>query len=229
MFAIVIFTNVMVGGGAFESPWGIICGSFSYWIVHVCLVAFLIACGWAAQTYLTHRHEIREIVGGFEYIQGDIQWNTHNSLFYAFIFGSAGVMAGMFGIGGGIVTTPVMLAAMHVHPEVAAATSSVMVLFTSSLSFASYSLFGMIHWDYSAAVWVIGFCSCIFGNRMMRSARRKTKVHGRTFKRNSLLAYSVGGVLLLSAFLMSVQYIFVVIAYDDGENLGDICTPQISG
>jgi hypothetical protein len=42
----------MLGGGAFKSPWGIMCGSVAYWVVHVIMVAFLLASAWAAQVRL---------------------------------------------------------------------------------------------------------------------------------------------------------------------------------
>jgi hypothetical protein len=48
-FAIIIFLNMSLGGGAFRSPWGIICGSVAYWVVHIIMVAFLMASAWAAQ------------------------------------------------------------------------------------------------------------------------------------------------------------------------------------
>lgn len=48
-FSVLIFLNVTLGGGSFESPWGIRCGSMAFWIVHVIMVAFLISSAWAAQ------------------------------------------------------------------------------------------------------------------------------------------------------------------------------------
>ena len=48
-FTIIMFLNITMGGGAFRSPWGILCGSVSYWVVHAIMIAFLIASGWAAQ------------------------------------------------------------------------------------------------------------------------------------------------------------------------------------
>ena len=56
MFSILMFLNIMVGGGAFPSPWGIRCGSVAFWVVQVIMVAFLVASAWAAQTYLINRY-----------------------------------------------------------------------------------------------------------------------------------------------------------------------------
>ena len=73
IMAIITFLNVMVGGGSYNSPWDIICGSVAFWVVHVIMIAFLIASAWAAQTYVVARHEIKELVR-FDYVHGDIKW-----------------------------------------------------------------------------------------------------------------------------------------------------------
>jgi len=73
VMAVITFLNVMVGGGSYNSPWDIICGSVAFWVVHVIMIAFLIASAWAAQTYVVARHEIKELVR-FDYVHGDIKW-----------------------------------------------------------------------------------------------------------------------------------------------------------
>lgn len=100
LFSVLLFLNVMVGGGAFKSPWDIRCGSVAFWTVHVCMVAFLIASAWVAQTYVVARHEIKELVR-FDYVHGDIIWNAKSAVLYPLIFITAGFFAGTLGIGGG--------------------------------------------------------------------------------------------------------------------------------
>jgi hypothetical protein len=48
-FSVLMFLNITLGGGAFESPWGIECGGVAFWVVHVIMIAFLISSAWAAQ------------------------------------------------------------------------------------------------------------------------------------------------------------------------------------
>lgn len=103
MFSILMFLNIMIGGGAFPSPWGIRCGSVAFWVVQVIMVAFLVASAWAAQTYLVNRHEMKEIVR-FDYVHGDIKWDARSAIIYPALFICAGTFAGMFGIGGGMIT-----------------------------------------------------------------------------------------------------------------------------
>lgn len=65
---------------------------------------------------------------GFE--PGDIIWDERTTVLYPLWCSCAGLIAGMFGVGGGIVKGPLMLH-LGVLPEVAAATSATMILFTS--------------------------------------------------------------------------------------------------
>jgi uncharacterized membrane protein YfcA len=117
MFSVLIFLNLMVGGGSFDSPWDIKCGSTAFWVVHVVMIAFLMSSAWMAQTYLIARHEIKDMVR-FDYVHGDIKWDTRTSIIYPAVFTIAGVFAGMFGIGGGVVIVPLLLHS-GVHPGVA--------------------------------------------------------------------------------------------------------------
>jgi uncharacterized membrane protein YfcA len=62
--------------------------------------------------------------------EGDIEWTPQTTLTHPAACSFAGIIAGMFGVGGGIVKGPLMLH-LGVLPEVAAATSATMILFTS--------------------------------------------------------------------------------------------------
>lgn len=43
VFSILLVVNLLKGGGAFESPLGIKCGSFSFWAVSVLSFVYLLA------------------------------------------------------------------------------------------------------------------------------------------------------------------------------------------
>ena len=81
VISVLIVLNIMVGGGGIESPWGIECGSVSFWVIHGVMICFLLAAAWAAQTYLIARHEIKNIVR-FDYVHGDIRWNRRAGWLY---------------------------------------------------------------------------------------------------------------------------------------------------
>lgn len=67
----------------------------------------------------------------YPYNDSDIKWNTKLLIkfpIYSFI---SGVMAGLLGIGGGLILGPLLLE-LGLHPVVSTATSNFLVLFTSS-------------------------------------------------------------------------------------------------
>ena len=100
MFVVILFINLIKGGGAFPSPLGIKCGSASFWIANLIMLVWIVVISCLARAYLVRRYEIKERVG-YKYVDGDIQWNARATVVYPVICCLAGFFAGMFGIGGG--------------------------------------------------------------------------------------------------------------------------------
>ena len=82
----------------------------------------------------------------YRYAEGDIIWDDKATLQYPLICIVAGLCAGMFGIGGGIVQVPLMLH-LGVNPKVASASSATMILFTSFTALTSFYVFGLLKMD----------------------------------------------------------------------------------
>jgi uncharacterized membrane protein YfcA len=120
---------------------------------------------------------------------------------------------------GGMVTVPLLLA-MGVHPAVATATSSCMTLFTSASATTAFVIYGLVMPDFAIVCGIIGFCAAMFGQLLMARARSSP---GGNFERNSLIAYSIGGVILLSAFLMTILYVLLIVSFEDDGDNGGIC------
>ena len=100
-------------------------------------------------------------------------------------------------IWGGIVKGPLMLA-MGVHPMVSSATSACMILFTSFTATTSFWVFGLLDMEYAGVCLALGFAATVVGQLGLFYLMEK-------FQRNSYIAFSIGGVVALSAFLMTVQ------------------------
>ena len=198
LFVVVLFINLMKGGGAFKSPLGIRCGSSSFWIANFIMLAWILVINFKAREYLIQRFAIKQRVG-YHYVEGDIQWNASATMVYPLLCCFAGFFAGMFGIGGGIVKGPLMLA-MGVHPAVSAASSSCMILFTSFTATTSFLVFGLLLTDYAVLCVAIGFLATYVGQVGLAVLMKR-------YKRNSLIAFSIGAVVLLSALLMTIQFI----------------------
>lgn len=78
----------------------------------------------------------------------------------------SGLVAGLFGIGGGFLKTPIMIRVFRMPPRVAVATALFMIVFTSATAICSHWALGHIHSRYGlpvAAGFVIG---AIIGNNL---------------------------------------------------------------
>ena len=195
-FGIIIFVNLMKGGGAFPSPLGIRCGSPSFWIANAIMLGWIISVSIFARSYLVNRYFQKEKVG-YPYVDGDIKWDERATVVYPVVCTAAGLFAGMFGVGGGIVKGPLMLA-MGVHPKVSSGSSACMILFTSFSATTSFIVFGLLDLEYGVVCTLLGFVATLAGQIGLFYLMEK-------FQRNSYIAFSIGGIVLLSAFLMTVQ------------------------
>eukprot|EP00549_Striatella_unipunctata_P025292 CAMPEP_0118717592 /NCGR_PEP_ID=MMETSP0800-20121206/28260_1 /TAXON_ID=210618 ORGANISM="Striatella unipunctata, Strain CCMP2910" /NCGR_SAMPLE_ID=MMETSP0800 /ASSEMBLY_ACC=CAM_ASM_000638 /LENGTH=210 /DNA_ID=CAMNT_0006624377 /DNA_START=56 /DNA_END=688 /DNA_ORIENTATION=- len=186
----------MKGGGAFPSPMGIKCGSTSFWLANAIMFIWILYISVKVRSYLVRRNA-RKIRVGYEFVEGDIQWDERATILYPVVCCLAGFFAGMFGIGGGIVKGPLMLA-MGVHPAVSSGASACMILFTSFTATTSFLVFGLLLPDYAVVCLSVGFVATLAGQIGLSYLMKKNQ-------RNSYIAFSIGGVVLLSAFLMTIQ------------------------
>ena len=213
MFVVVLTINMLKGGGAFHSPLGIVCGSTGFWLANVLMIGWILMVSIFVRQYLLKKYEAKKRTN-YQYVEGDIQWDERASIVYPGICMFAGFFAGMFGVGGGIVKGPLMLA-MGVHPAVSSASSACMILFTSFTATTSYVVFGLLVPDYAAVCLLIGFLATFGGQICLTYLMKK-------FQRNSLIAFSIGAVVLLSAFLMSIQSLLSMAAGETHQS-GGVC------
>ncbi|KAE8707495.1 hypothetical protein F3Y22_tig00110383pilonHSYRG00057 [Hibiscus syriacus] len=107
----------------------------------------------------------------------------------------AGGLGGLFGIGGGMLISPLLLQ-LGVAPEVTAATCSFMVFFSSTMSAFQYLLLGMDHITTALVFSVICFVASLLGLVVVQKAIKQ-------FGRASIIVFSVGTVMALSVILMT--------------------------
>jgi len=213
MFVVVLTLNLLKGGGALRSPLGIKCGSTGFWIANGAMLGWILIISAFVRQYLMRKYEAKARCG-YQYIEGDIQWDARATLVYPVICCAAGFFAGMFGVGGGIVKGPLMLA-MNVHPAVSAASSATMILFTSFTATTSFVAFGLLVFDYGLICLVVGFVATLVGQIGLSYLMKKAQ-------RNSYIAFSIGGVVLISAFLMTIQSL-ISMASGEKHHSGGIC------
>ncbi|KAF3451637.1 hypothetical protein FNV43_RR07732 [Rhamnella rubrinervis] len=125
----------------------------------------------------------------------------------------AGVLGGVFGIGGGMLISPLLLQ-VGIAPEVTAATCSFMVFFSSTMSAFQYLLLGMEHIDMATIFATICFVASLLGLVVVHRAIQK-------YGRASLIVFSVSIVMALSTVLMtSYGAIDVWRNYTSGKYMG---------
>ena len=127
-----------------------------------------------------------------------IRWTPRSSLIYPGLCSLAGVFAGMFGIGGGMIKSPLMLE-LGIVPQVASATSTFMILFTTSSAFGLHLALGQVQLDLAWKVFVLGFVVTLGSTQSVlgRSSRSN--------KKNQHIVLAMLLVLVLSTVLMGYE------------------------
>lgn len=97
LFFVVFFINFLKGANGF-SPVGIECGSFAFWIANAMILVTAVVVTSIVRFWLVRRYELKNRVG-YEYIEGDILWDSQATIIYPSICALAGLSAGLFGIG----------------------------------------------------------------------------------------------------------------------------------
>ena len=200
---LILLVTVVVGlnmlkGGEGSGLLGIQCGSLPYWyltaaeLIWMCILSLLI------RSYFINRWKTKQKLK-YCLISGDIEWNSRNTLIYPLLSFFAGIFSGMFGIGGGIIKGPLMLQ-MGIHPLVAAATTAVMITFTSTAATTMFVAFGTLTWDYAAYFFFLGLISTFVGQVGLGYFINK-------YKRYSFITISVGFVVFISTILMGYESI----------------------
>ena len=202
LFAIITIIDLLQGTheGSGGGPFGLqSCGPNCYWMSEAVVFTCIILFSLYVRSCILKRQES----GGP--ILSEIHWDERNTVVYPMLSVIAGLVAGMFGIGGGIVKGPLMLA-LGVHPKVASATSACMILFTSCTSTICYFIFGFLKYDYALFCMVLGFISTWIGQTVM------TEVMKRTGQRSSYIAFCIGLVVAISAVAMGIESVIALMS-----------------
>ena len=145
------------GGKGVESVIGITCEDAGFYV----LVAaqFLWTLGFAALFgYKNVKGTQERLAVHYPYNESDVLWDAKKLYFYSFFTFVAGIVAGLIGIGGGMVLGPLMLV-MGINPRVSTATTATMILLTSSSVAVMFVMSGQVPWEYA----LYFFCICLLG------------------------------------------------------------------
>jgi len=94
-----VFT-LLRGGGHYASPLGFDCGSQGYWflVLGVCpwIACFAVYFRWV----LVSEHD-EKVANDYAFTEGEVHWDRWNTIKYPLICALSGLLAGLFGVGGG--------------------------------------------------------------------------------------------------------------------------------
>jgi len=191
---VVMGLSLLKGGHGTPSLLGVSCGSPGYWGVVLLNLPVLAALTALAATTLLANHR-RKLAMGYNYCEGDVQWDSDKVIRYPCIVAFGAIAAGMLGVGGGMVLGPIFLE-LGLIPEVSSATSTVMVLFMSSATVGQFIIFGMIDGQYAFFFGIVGgVLGAIVGTKGARALLKKTG-------RPSFIIFFLAFILFGSGLLM---------------------------
>lgn len=194
------------------------CISLAYWGIVLSVIPFILVITLAVRGHLVKKFH-RQAEAGYCWQEGDVRWTERNSLVYPAVSSLAGLVAGMFGVGGGIVKGPLMLE-MGVLPDVAAATSATMIFFTSASASLVYLSFGGISADYAVALLLLGFVVTLAGQGSTYWLMSR-------LQRRSIVIIAMASLMLLATAVMYYESIITFLYALHHHTLterGHICT-----
>jgi len=183
-------------GGQGLNPFHVTCGSAQWWLISVTVLPFVLLISFLARRHLVRIYYLKRRLD-WEYLETDVHWSERNTLVYPLACSVAGLCAGLFGIGGGIVKGPLMLE-MGVLPQVASATSATMILFTSFAATSCYLLFGSLTMGYAVVLFPLGLLFTIAGQLLLNSIVKR-------YNRSSLIILCIATVIGLSTIAMGFE------------------------
>jgi len=198
------------------NPLNIECGSAGYYFISLAVVPY---CG--AAYYLTRNHVLKQymarVAADWEFHEGDVHWDEDKVWKYPMYGIFSGMICGMFGIGGGMINGPLMVE-LGFLPEVAVATGATTLLFTSVTSTIMYVQLDLVDYDYALPFFVIGFVATVIGQMGFNKVME-------IYKRDSLIIFTIAGVVFASACLMGIEgmFIFITFMHGKGSVLTGIC------
>ena len=193
--------SVLRGRDASTSVLRVTCGSGGYWGLLALQFGAVVLASGGIRYLLLWRHSHRQWMRAEA--RADVQWTPRSTALYPLVCALAGLTAGMFGIGGGIIKGPLMLE-MGIKPAVASATCAFMILFTAATATMQYALFGALRPHYAAALFGVGLCGTVVGQLVVQAAIRR-------LKKESIITLLIAAVIGGSTLLMGANGVVEVI------------------
>ena len=142
----------------------------------------------------------------YQFVKGDIQWNMKVIKKFILIGTLTGFISTYIGIGGGMLTTPIMI---HVGmiPEIVTSTSSISTLCSCIISCLNYLIAGELNYIYGGIMAIVSGLGSILGLYLSDFILNK-------YKKQSPIIFIVSIILFFSIILLSVNAFSSQLIYD---------------
>ncbi|KAK1944997.1 Sulfite exporter TauE/SafE family protein 3 [Phytophthora citrophthora] len=174
------------------------CGGTSYWLLLILEVPWIAGFAVCTAVYLFRQHCLKVSVN-YVFAAGDVHWTKETVVRFPLACAGAGLIAGLFGVGGGLVTGPLMIE-MGIVPEVASSTTALMVLYSSAAATAKFAVFNMIAWDWALLLSAVALVVTAVSQVVILGFVRRTG-------RQSVIVLCIGATICTGAVLMTYQAI----------------------
>mmetsp|Transcript_29970 Transcript_29970/g.71972 ORF Transcript_29970/g.71972 Transcript_29970/m.71972 type:complete len:572 (+) Transcript_29970:150-1865(+) len=190
-----IALTFLKGGKGVDSVIGITCASPWYGVLigtqFLWTLGFACLFGWRLTKQTAEKKRVN-----YPFHPQDVLWDFEKTRFYAFFTFIAGVVAGLIGIGGGMVLGPLMLV-MGIHPRVSSATTATMIVLTSSSVAVLFVTAGLVPWTYAVTFFSTCFCGALVGKKYIDGIVKKTgKASILIFMLATIIAFATVGCIV---------------------------------
>lgn len=172
LWLVLTLLTFLKGGKGVDSLVGITCKSVWYSVLIAAQFFWLLGFATFFGFKMVKRHE-KKIQCNFPFYEQDQLWDAQKLRFYASFTFLAGIVAGLIGIGGGMVLNPLMLV-MGINPRVSSATTASMIVLTSSSVAVMFVTSGLVPWQYALFFFVVCFSGAFIGKKYIDAYVKRT-------------------------------------------------------
>uniref|UniRef100_A0AAV1T6K8 Sulfite exporter TauE/SafE n=1 Tax=Peronospora matthiolae TaxID=2874970 RepID=A0AAV1T6K8_9STRA len=190
-----VLFSMAKGGHDTPSVIGLSCGSAAYWLLTIASFPFFVSVTIYFGMKISRFHTMLQ-ASDYTYAKGDMVWTKQAAIKYPALCTAAGIAAGLLGIGGGMVKGPLLIE-MGLLPQVSSATSSSMILFTSSATTIQFIILGSLSVDHALWHGAIGFAAGLVGQLGMSYLVKK-------YRKSALVIFFVACFIGISGLVMGV-------------------------
>lgn len=177
---VLMILNLFRGNKNLDSIVGIPYCSPAFWVFQFLYIPFGLSFFVFILWLLSKEHK-QKVEAGYVFHSTDLKWdkNTCTQLFFNGLL--VGLISSLLGVGGAIVSAP-MLLRLGVETQEASFTGSFMALFSSIASVIQYLISGKIKWDYAAFYGGVSLISMVIGLKVILAyLKRKNMMYGIVF------------------------------------------------